>query len=171
MTNRRRKYLIDAKVQGALIGRLLVHWLAFFLIVFLVLPLWGSMFTRLVSDGAPQPVSSAWTGCGPMLLVMLVLLPLFVWDTVKLSNRFVGPMVRLRRAMHALANGENPTPVNFRQGDYWADIAESYNTVRARLEELERNNAPAAAVCGSDAPASALPIEAVPGVPLAEAAV
>jgi hypothetical protein len=83
-----------------------------------------------------------WFNFGPALIASLVLLPLVVMDIVRLSNRFVGPLVRLRRGMRALARGEAVQPIQFRQGDFWQDFAEEFNGVVARMQALE--NRPAA---------------------------
>ena len=50
-----------------------------------------------------------------------------------MSNRFVGPIYRLRRSMRSLANGEEVDPVFLRDGDYWFDFAEDFNRVAAEM--------------------------------------
>lgn len=77
--------------------------------------------------------------------VMIVLLPVFIRDTMKLSNRFAGPMYRLRTALSAWANGEETSQIKFRDGDFWQEAAANYNLVvkeynrmKERNQELER---------------------------------
>ena len=41
----------------------------------------------------------------------LALLPLVVVDVLRLSNRFVGPLLRLRRSLRQLARGEYVEPI------------------------------------------------------------
>ena len=45
----------------------------------------------------------------------------------------VGPLLRVRRSMRALARGEAVEPIEFRGGDYWKEIADEFNAVRARV--------------------------------------
>jgi hypothetical protein len=66
---------------------------------------------------------------GPTLLAVLALAPIFVLDLCKLSNRFVGPVLRLRRGMRDLAEGRTVSPIHFRKGDFWQDLGTDFNQV------------------------------------------
>jgi hypothetical protein len=52
---------------------------------------------------------------------------------IELSHRIAGPVIRLRNHMRAVAEGKTRRPVEFREGDFFADLAESYNAQLARL--------------------------------------
>ena len=80
-------------------------------------------------------------------------------DCLRLSNRFAGPMVRLRVAMQGLANGEPVKPVKLRDGDFWCEFAADFNRVLAR--EADRTDAAASSAedtrdSGVSAPCSVL---------------
>jgi hypothetical protein len=75
-----------------------------------------------------------WFYYGPALIVSTLILPFVVMDIIRLSNRFAGPMVRLRRAMRALARGEHVAPIKFRENDFWQPFAEEFNAVVARVQ-------------------------------------
>jgi signal transduction histidine kinase len=94
-------------------------------------------FVLLVLSNPFQPLSFhlqniSWTH-GPLLLVMLFLMPVFVIDTIKLSHRFTGPIFALRRAMREVIQGQPPRQVHFRSNDFWRELAEEYNAVLAKL--------------------------------------
>ena len=57
------------------------------------------------------------------------MLPILLLDVLITSNRFAGPLYRLRRSMRALAAGEHVQPVVFRDGDFWHEIADEFNAV------------------------------------------
>ena len=57
----------------------------------------------------------------PFAIASFVLLPLVIIDIVRLSNRFTGPLLRMRRSMRALAQGEQVEPLKFRDADFWHD--------------------------------------------------
>jgi hypothetical protein len=137
MLNRRKKYWIDFPVQGALVRRLVFHWLVFFALCVTLLPIWRLMSGAELSGPYVSLLQLAWAEAGPVFLLMLLLLPLFVWDTVKLSNRFAGPMYRLRKSLAALAAGENVPPVRLRDGDFWQEVAHDFNIVMHRLKSAE----------------------------------
>jgi hypothetical protein len=72
-----------------------------------------------------------------VLLASLILLPITAMDVLRLSNRFVGPVSRMRFALEELAAGRPIEPVQFRDDDYWRDLAGNLNEVAARLKQSE----------------------------------
>ena len=74
-----------------------------------------------------------------MAVVMLVISPVFIFDSMKLSNRFVGPMISFRGALKQLANGEDPDPINFRQNDFWKELTNDLNRISAELKTRRSN--------------------------------
>jgi hypothetical protein len=73
--------------------------------------------------------------------VMFVLLPVFVRDTMKLSNRFAGPMFRLRTVLSEMAGGEKGRTIKFRTGDFWHQAANDFNVVASEYNRLRKRNA------------------------------
>lgn len=128
----RKQLFVDPKVQGALVGRVVMYWFVCLITISLMLLCW-----RIVT-GPARPVythfDDMWFFYGPAAVASLFLLPLVIVDIVRLSNRFTGPLLRLRRSMRALARGEHVTPIEFRDGDFWQDFAEEFNRVVARVQ-------------------------------------
>jgi hypothetical protein len=126
MKNRRSRQVVFRQVQYKLALRLVLHW-TMFVVAFAAL----SQLWRLLQSGGSLPLSESLARLAldaAMLGVLLVcLLPYFVYDSLKLSNRFAGPMLRLHRAIRALSQGETVAPVRFRQGDFWPEVAEDFN--------------------------------------------
>ncbi len=81
-----------------------------------------------------------WFFYGPAAIASFLLLPLVIVDIIRISNRFVGPLLRLRRSMRALARGEYVEPIEFRGNDFWYDFADEFNAVRARIMQLSAEN-------------------------------
>ena len=80
--------------------------------------------------------------------------PLVVIDCVRLSNRFAGPLHRLRRDMRRLAAGEIVEPIHFRDDDLWREFADEFNAVARRMELLAQTSE------NADALTESLPIGA-----------
>jgi nitrogen fixation/metabolism regulation signal transduction histidine kinase len=136
----RSKKFIDPKVQGALIRRLIIHWVAFLLVASLV-----SFCLQVLSNpfrSMGEHVQQLWWTHGPFLLVMVFLLPVFVLDTVKLSHRFAGPIYRMRKVIREIAEGNPPPRLKFRDFDFWHGLADDFNQMVDRLAE-SRDRAPA----------------------------
>ena len=79
-----------------------------------------------------------------MGVILLALFPAFMLDTIRFSNRFVGPIARLRRHLRQLGNGETDR-CKFRENDYWAEMAGEFNEVAEMVEkqreEIENRDA------------------------------
>ena len=137
--SQRTRILVDPKVQWSIAGRILSHW-ALLLVCLVSI----SAMVRIMVAAGDQPFAEAWRSAVmaqvPLLVVMLLLLPVFLRDTLKLSNRFAGPMYRLRTALRSLAEQEPTRPIKFRTGDFWLEAATDFNTVLEELESLKKEN-------------------------------
>lgn len=134
---RRKKEFVDPEVQGALARRLIAQWG-----LFLVAATGLAIAMQWMSDPFvpfKEMLANAWWTYGPLLLVLAGLAPVFVFDAIKLSNRFTGPVHRLRQVTRSLANGETPEQVEFRGADFWKDLAEDFNRVLERVAKSEGN--------------------------------
>ena len=132
-TCRRSIFFIDRKVQGALVVRTSIYWMFCLFSVSLMLICWSAY------TGPLKPfsvlVAELYHRHGPVLLASLILLPIAAMDVLRLSNRFVGPVSRTRAALAELAEGRAIEPIQFRDDDYWADLAGNLNEVAARLNQ------------------------------------
>jgi len=127
-----RKTYVDPEVQGALARRLMLHWAVFIGVA-------GALVIGLLWMNDPftpfrDHLAVAARVYGPVLLVLVCLAPVFVYDSVKLSNRFTGPMLRFRRAARELAEGGSVERIELRRGDYWKEVADDFNRVIDRVQ-------------------------------------
>ena len=126
----RKKLWVDKKMQGALALRVMMHWCIFAVVGSIV-----ALLFQFIADPF-QPVSrqfaNIWRYQGPFLLTIFFLLPGFLYDTVKLSHRFAGPIIRFRRSLQSIAKGEQVQKVTFRGGDFWVELATDFNVLIER---------------------------------------
>ena len=138
MQHHRKRMFVDSAVQGALIRNIVVHWIVF---VFTLAVILGAVqFFQNPVATSDELLSQFPRRHGLTFLILVLMLPTFLWDTVRLSNRFAGPVLRLRRMMQSLAAGEDPGELHFRDGDFWAELAEQFNGVRARVLENRKSD-------------------------------
>ncbi|MGL4512701.1 MAG: HAMP domain-containing protein [Lacipirellulaceae bacterium] len=130
--HRRKIEFVDPEVQGALARRLALHWVLFLSIaaVLVVGLKWMSNPFTPISEH----LVDAWWTYAPVLLVFICLTPVFVFDSVRISNRFTGPVLRLRKAIREMADGETPRKIDLRDGDFWKDVASDFNRVIERVD-------------------------------------
>ncbi len=141
-TKKRRRLLVDYRVQGALIGRVLLYWVLCLVSIQVIRAILSGVF--LILNTPLDETSNLWLS---ELLASLLFVPLVVCDVLRVTNRFVGPLYRLRREMHRLAQGESVAPVYFRNGDMGDEFAETFNALRTHVEQLasRRQEPPATA--------------------------
>ncbi|UUO07389.1 hypothetical protein M4951_03540 [Blastopirellula sp. J2-11] len=131
MNQRRGARYVDPSVQGGIVLRMLFYWTAFFLVGLLIaisvqvltnpLEPWGTHFANV------------WQNQGPFILAALCLLPIFAYDLIRFSHRFVGPIVRFRSVVNEAVEGEVPEPFHLRDKDYWKDFASDLNRLFDRM--------------------------------------
>ena len=134
--NNRGKLLIDNRVQLSLVRRVSLHWLAF-IGLFLCIVLTIELFLREPGVTMAQSFVLALQKNALMLVLMFAIMPAFLYDTVKMSHRFAGPISRLKHGLSALANGEKVSDIKLRKGDFWGDLAEDFNRVAHLLQPEE----------------------------------
>ena len=136
----RKQNYIDSHVQGALLKRICGHWLVFFFVSALAILVSQTLLgdpTKTVGDRLRLETGEFIL----MGIVMISLFPAFMLDTIRFSNRFVGPIARFRRHLRELKNGET-NHCSFRNNDFWAELADEYNEVAdlvaSQNEEINR---------------------------------
>jgi hypothetical protein len=129
--HRRSIFLIDREVQGALMLRIMLYWLFCLLSISLMLICWSAYngpsqrFVDLVTD--------LYYRYGPALSASLILLPIVMMDVLRMSNKFVGPVMRLRKGLRDVAEGRPAQPLNFRDDDFWREMAGDFNRAAAHV--------------------------------------
>lgn len=147
----RKRFFVESSVQGALVRRVVMHWLLFFVLAFCFLTAWQLLISGQPLNFGSQEMQSIWQSCIPVLVSLVVLMPVFIRDTIRLSHRFSGPIVRLRNELRALADGKVNKPLNFRDGDFWQDLAGEFNRVAELVHERQPNATANRAVAAADA--------------------
>ncbi|MCA9199634.1 MAG: hypothetical protein KDA87_18965 [Planctomycetales bacterium] len=135
MTNRRRSLFVEPEVQGAIVRRVLLYWLC--CLLFINLPLLIGQVLANPDQYFYQQISVVAERHWPTYLCLIAILPFLVYDAMKISNRFVGPIVRIQNELARLADGTEPErPVHFRDADYWQQVGMEFNRVADRIREL-----------------------------------
>jgi hypothetical protein len=132
MPEERSRIWIDG-FQSRLYLRVVAYWLI------AVVSVWNFLFVwRLVEEGKGNPLEQFTRFCVelyPVLICFAVLVPFFAWDAVRFSHRLVGPLVRIRKAVRALADGEPARRIQLRDGDFLLDLKDDLNALIAVLEQ------------------------------------
>lgn len=132
MHRQRKTFMVDSQLQGALGWRIAIHWM-----IFLVLSISVNCSLQVLSsfdEGSLwSRLQTALKGQYGSIAVLLALLPWFVHDLLKFSNRFAAPVVRLQRSIVRLTKEAQTPPLVIRSGDFWQQLAIDFNELRARV--------------------------------------
>lgn len=130
----RQQVWVDRSVQGVLVGRVILYWICALLYVGI-----GSACFQYnqnpewtLAKHAQVLFGQVW----PWLPTAFILLPLAIYDVVRLSNLFAGPIYRLRQHFAALREDIACAPLVFREEDYWRDLSAPINDMQAEILRL-----------------------------------
>ena len=130
-TIKRTKTLVDPEVQGTILRKVAIHWVVFFFCNAVALVIWIRLFEQPDADWG-KTFGDTIRRFLPFFIITAALIPAFVWDTLKLSNRFAGPVSRLKSALADAGAGRAVAPLKFRGNDFWQSIAKDFNSVMQR---------------------------------------
>lgn len=133
----RKRLFVDPKLQGAFLVHTAVYWLIWIVTASAVLGCWLAVSDP--SSAGRHPIDLFFAQFGPAAVVSAAMLPIVLFDLLRLSNKVAGPMYRLRNEMHKLAVGQQVRPIQFRTGDFGGDLAAEFNAVLRRFEEMDEN--------------------------------
>jgi hypothetical protein len=128
MLKRRTSSFADWEVQSFLVFRLCVHWALFLTAIAIGVLFW----IKLCSDPTltwQETQTQFMASFMPVLITSLAVLPVFILDSVRLSNRFTGPIFRLRKTLSNLNEGQQEVALEFRENDFWKSLAKDFNAV------------------------------------------
>jgi hypothetical protein len=129
----RQQVWVDKRVQGVLVGRIVLYWTVAVSYVGL-----GTACFQYYQHPELTLTEHAWMLFSlfwAWIPSLVLFLPLVVFDIVRLSNQFVGPIYRLRTHLFELNENPECRPLKFREDDYWEDLVEP---VRQLQDEILR---------------------------------
>jgi hypothetical protein len=130
----RQQLLIDKDVQGAVLQRTILYSVC--CVVYFLVIMFFSTTAETPEDKWHEIVMKCLDEAVYWAPGLMLLTPVIAYDLLTLTNRFAGPVFRLRREMQRLTSGEESYPLSFRDGDYWMEMADLFNQVRDEMLEL-----------------------------------
>ena len=134
--DKRRGHITRSQVQRSILLRYLCHWSLFVCCVFAISAAFHLVF-RAQGETFSTFLIQQWNQYSLALIVLFALVPYFFLDLTKLSHRFTGPMIRFEDALKRAASGEPVEPIQFRDGDFWGEMAENFNSVMKQIPAID----------------------------------
>jgi methyl-accepting chemotaxis protein len=144
---RRRRVVADVKTQRALATRMVVHCMLFMVVGGLLTSVNEYMAnatsnTQVLRESLTRSFFS-------YACTFIALLPLLIYDSMKLSNGIVSPICRLRDTIRKISRNQQVPPLSFRTHDYWKDLPRKFNAMMERMrDDVSESVEPVANVSG-----------------------
>lgn len=128
--HKRNRVSADFRLQGFLCLRVAIYWIVC-QVVFGIAVL--AFFALQESNPGSTPLTP-WSLITPALVISGLVLPLVLLDLLVFTNRFAGPILRIRTYLASLATDEKATAFKLRKKDFFIDICENLNCVGEQLQ-------------------------------------
>lgn len=130
----RSKLVVEPAIQYSLVRQLIVQWILHLIASVLLLTI-----LQVFLGGPFQPWEFHWQRIWPaaasLSITLLFLAPPFILSSLQLSNRFVGPIHRMRHMLRELAAGRQADRLAFRSNDFWQEVAGEFEQAMEALNE------------------------------------
>jgi hypothetical protein len=139
--NPRKHVYVSGRIQGSIVKHAVFYWAVYHLILWHILFMYRYLQYRaeLIAGGSPSTFWDLYSQFShdniAVILCALPILPVLVWDVVRVTHRVAGPLVRFRECLKALSRGEHVPFVRIRKGDYLVDMERAFNEYLATLPE------------------------------------
>ena len=134
-TIKRNLYYVEPSIRPNIVRRILFYWSS--CVLFSTLPLIiGTTLAktdRLFYEHLGVLATQYW----PLYLMLFGVLPFAIKDALRVTNRTLGPLVRLRAELRRFRDHGVFHPVHCRQDDFLRDLIEEINeALQTREQEL-----------------------------------
>ena len=89
-----------------------------------------------------------------VILCALAILPLVIWDVLKMTHRIAGPLVRFQNCLRLLIAGTPVREVKLRKDDLLIELQQVFNEYLASLQPADPGSPPAVAAAAANSETS-----------------
>ena len=140
---KRSQYVVNKDIQYRYLGLLLFYICTFFIVTVAIVYFsgWRQLIEKM-ANVYPQarllPILNI--VYLRLFIAFLLFLPFVVISAILLSHRIAGPLVRIKRALSQLVEGDYNVAVNLRKDDQLKDVATQINILAHSLKKKNVRN-------------------------------
>lgn len=135
---KRTQLIVNWSVQGVILRRLAVHLVTFVAALSTLLMAFWMYQGNAVDDAFgshAEPLNAFWYRAIPFMSASLALLPLIVWDMLRISHRIAGPLYRFEQVMAKFEKTGQLDEAELRDNDLLRDFCSRFNSFVATMHE------------------------------------
>lgn len=130
-SGQRKQIYVSDSIQGTVIGRFAVYWVGYHMTLFHGMLLYGFLRGNFLRSGSGLSFWDYYVKFFQVnysiLLCAAVICPILLWDTLRVTHRIAGPVVRFKKALKKLSQGETVAPIQLRDGDLMGELQDAFN--------------------------------------------
>ena len=139
----RKKLYVSKTIQGRILLRVTAYWILYHVVLFHVL----FLSSGLTIDGSYASFFDAYADFfwrnSMLLLCAAAVFPIIFRDMLRMTNRVVGPFIRIERTLKAMTEGRRVEPLTVRKRDLVHEFVTAFNNFieywnRERAQHLDK---------------------------------
>ena len=143
--NRRKRYLVDKKMQlqfaWLLVMQIAIPTIVLGAFLYIVNKMYLTCIQTLIGDSVIsdpyiQSILNFSVLAIGVFLIVSTLLVIFLG--IRFSHHIAGPLYKLEESMDKIARGEKIAPLCFRNTDLMHSLADKFNTIMERLNQIKQ---------------------------------
>lgn len=129
----RKSTFVNGRIQGRILGRIAAYWFLYHFVLWNGLFLYRYAQYRTAVGGGGEVLTFRQLygqfcfDFYPLLVCAVAILPVFLWDFVKMTHRIAGPLMAFQNALRDLRAGRRVERVETRQHDMLNEFQEEFN--------------------------------------------
>jgi methyl-accepting chemotaxis protein len=134
---KRTQYVVDKSIQYRYAGLILLYTFIFFIISLAIIYFtgWKHLVEKLANVYPQAKLVEIFNAVYLRLLIgFLLLLPLSVISAILVSHKIAGPLVRVKKALRQMIDGDYNIFLRLRERDQLKDVADQINKLAASLK-------------------------------------
>ena len=135
---KRSQYIVEKDIQYRYVELILMYILMFFLVTVVIIYFSGwRQIVQKLSNVYPQAMLAGILNIVYLRLWIgfIILLPIAFVSAVLASHKIAGPLVRIKRSLNQLIEGNYNITVKLRKGDHLQDVADQLNKLAETLRK------------------------------------
>ncbi len=141
----RRNLYVSRSIQGMVMARFAAYWIGYHFALWHGMLLYGYVKGNLLQTMNSGMRMSFWEYYvkffevnNSILVCAALICPIFLWDTLRVTHRIAGPVIRFKNVLKRLTRGEQVSEVKLRDDDLLRDLEQAFNEYLASREKSEQ---------------------------------
>lgn len=129
----RKTLYVSRSIQGVVMGRFALYWIGYHFTLWHAMLLYGyirgNLLTAFTGGGMSfwEYYMAFFQANNTILIAAAAICPIMLWDTLRVTHRIAGPIVRFKDVLKRLSRGEHVEKVQLREKDLMDDLRDAFN--------------------------------------------